>query len=150
MSSEEWRPTHHPDYEVSNLGRIRSFAHKTVRILVWRYDRHGYPRVSFGRQEPNVFIHRLVAAAFIGPCPVGQEVRHKNDVVNDPCSTNLEYGTRHDNIMDSVKRGRWNRPRKLTVQQANIVRLSKARGIDIARQFGVSPQHVCSLRKGRR
>lgn len=50
-------------------------------------------------------IHSMVAEAFIGPCPSGQEVRHKNGKRDDPRASNLEYGTRSDNVRDAIKHG---------------------------------------------
>jgi hypothetical protein len=115
---EEWRPTAHPDYDVSNLGRVRSRAPqggnmihgkpsrpKTPRILKPGIASHGYPTVCFGRGN-TISVHVLVAAAFVGPCPVGCEVRHKDDDRENPKADNLEYGTRRDNVWDMINRGR--------------------------------------------
>lgn len=119
---EEWRPTHHPAYDVSNLGRVRSRAPRggnmrngkpsipeEPRILKPGLASHGYPTVSFGRLKSQL-VHRLVATAFLGPCPAGQECRHKDDDRTNPCADNLEYGTRQDNVDDMMtRRGHWRR-----------------------------------------
>ena len=39
-------------------------------------------------------VHRLVAAAFIGPCPAGKEVHHKNGLKHDNQRSNLELWTK--------------------------------------------------------
>lgn len=112
---EEWR--HVPNtpwfYEVSSLGRVRSVAHTTVakngvsRNLPTRYLKlHKNPRG--GHLDVGVYVrsvHRAVAAAFIGPCPPGMEVRHKDGNVENNCVDNLEYGTRADNMQDRIKHG---------------------------------------------
>lgn len=112
---EQWRKTDHPDYEVSNLGRVRSWAkrhplHKPVtepRLLRPGIASNGYPTVCFGRGDTRS-VHVLVAAAFLGPIPAGQEVRHKDDDRANPRATNLEYGTRQDNVDDMMRRkGHW-------------------------------------------
>jgi len=114
---EEWRPTHHPNYEVSNLGRVRSWAptggdlrttpvrRRTPRVLRPGLTSTGYPSVVLGRRKTHL-VHRLVATAFLGACPEGQEVRHKDDDRTNARADNLEYGTRHDNVQDMMKRGR--------------------------------------------
>jgi hypothetical protein len=102
---EEWRPTHHPDYDVSNLGRVRSRARGGLRILRPGRSSSGYWSVAFGRGKSQS-VHVLVAAAFIGPCPPGQECRHKDDNRANARADNLEYGKRIDNIHDMILRGR--------------------------------------------
>lgn len=52
-------------------------------------------------------VHSLVAAAFIGPCPQGQEVRHKDGTRTNNTADNLEYGTRTDNLRDAIRHGTW-------------------------------------------
>lgn len=120
---EEWRPTHHPDYDVSNLGRVRSWVavggdyrqlalrrrRSTPKLLKPGLMGAGYPTVAFGRGGTQL-VHRLVAAAFLGPCPPGQECRHKDDNRANPRWDNLEYGTRQDNVNDMMRRkGHWTR-----------------------------------------
>lgn len=70
---------------------------------------NGYPTVSLGRGNTRT-VHSLVAAAFLGPCPTGQEIRHRDGNRQNPCSDNLHYGTRTQNIMDAVAAGTWMSP----------------------------------------
>ena len=44
-------------------------------------------------------MHRLVADAFLGPCPIGHEVNHKNLDKADNRTANLEYVTRSENLL---------------------------------------------------
>lgn len=58
-----------------------------------------------GVQHPSK-VHRLVARAFLGPCPPGQEVCHWD---GDPANNridNLRYDTRASNSTDTVRHGR--------------------------------------------
>jgi hypothetical protein len=103
---EEWRATWHAHYDVSNLGRVRSVARGTARILKPGRSSSGYWSVSFGRKAGSQSVHVLVAAAFIGPKPAGCEVRHKDDDRSNACADNLEYGKRIDNVHDMMLRGR--------------------------------------------
>jgi hypothetical protein len=113
---EEWRPI--PDYEdtyeASNLGRVRRTkgrgAHgfyDRVTILKQRVGKQGYYMLSLWRDgKPKTkMVHRLVAAAFLGPRPEGLEIRHLNDNKLDNRLVNLVYGTRSENKLDSVRNG---------------------------------------------
>lgn len=62
----------------------------TVGYLFVALCKNGIPR-------PHS-IHRLVAAAFIGPCPESHEVNHKNYNRLDNNIGNIEYLTKADNV----------------------------------------------------
>jgi len=53
-------------------------------------------------------IHRLVAAAFHGPRPDGQHIRHLDGNHLNNEASNLTYGTPSQNILDQVAHGRHN------------------------------------------
>ena len=79
----------------------------TTRILNGTV-RDGYAAVKL-RLNNSVsrtrLVHRLVAAAFLGPCPDGQEVLHGNGQRLDNRLENLRYGTRQENVMDTIRHG---------------------------------------------
>lgn len=114
---EEWRvlPSN-STYEVSNLGRVRSRDHlvwggirmgfytKSGKVLQPGIASNGYPTVALGRRKTRT-VHSLVAETFIGPCPTGKEVRHRDGVRTNPRLDNLEYGTRFQNIEDAFRHG---------------------------------------------
>lgn len=115
---EEWRPVPgFPNYEVSSEGRVRSldcqvwggpragFYIKSGRILRPGVGSHGYPTIMLGRKGGTRTVHSLVAEAFIGPRPEGQEVRHKDGNRGNPKLENLHYGTRGDNVRDAIAHG---------------------------------------------
>lgn len=118
MPGEEWRPV--PGYEqtylVSSLGRIQSLPRGTTagRIMRQQVGQQGYPMVTLCQDAQVVHrkVHRLVALAFLGPVPDGQEVRHKDGDCGNPQARNLCYGTRADNTLDMVAHGRHNNARK--------------------------------------
>jgi len=92
-------------YEVSDEGRVRSL-HRGIRTLR-PGTANGYPMVilSVNGKRAKRYVHRLVAEAFIGPCPEGQEVRHRNDDRLNPALSNLLYGTSSENNYDAVANG---------------------------------------------
>lgn len=119
-TQEQWKPI--PGYETfysaSSIGRIRrdrggrgtrSIGH----ILKQRADKQtGYLRLHLVTNGIDIVrtVHSLVAAAFLGPCPIGLCVNHKdgNKVNNTP--TNLEYLTLADNNKHAAANGLTYRP----------------------------------------
>ena len=63
----------------------------------------GYFDVRVGGRSLKV--HQLVAAAFLGPCPPGMEVRHANGQKDDNRLENLSYGTHQENMQDAIAAG---------------------------------------------
>jgi hypothetical protein len=117
---EEWRPVVGvAHYEVSSLGVVRSVDRTILcadgrtrsfkgQIIRGTHDRRmGYHRVVlWDRARPIArTVHSLIAEAFIGPCPPGQEVRHKNGDSSDNRAVNLEYGTRSQTLLDASRHG---------------------------------------------
>lgn len=117
MADEVWRAVIGLEgrYEVSDLGRVRSLDREVItshgvtrryrgRPLTPSVGNHGYLVVSVGRRVKRT-VHSLVAEAFIGPRPNGQEVRHKDGNALDCRAANLEYGTSRDNTADAIRHG---------------------------------------------
>ena len=87
-------------YEVSDLGRVKSFWHGKERILKPGKNTCGYLHVSLFKdgkvKQPK--IHRLVAEAFI-PNPDNLEtVNHKDEVKTNNAVSNLEWMSIKDNL----------------------------------------------------
>jgi len=102
---ERWLPV--PGFEVSDLGRIRSFRRGNKPKILRGGRRNGYPTAHFqvDYHQQGFYVHRLVAAAFIGECPEGQEVRHKDGNPANPRLSNLHYGTHAENMQDKLVHG---------------------------------------------
>jgi hypothetical protein len=110
MSAEEWRVVDvAPDYEVSNLGRVRSNrGHHVAEIRRPSVTRSGHLRIQLA--GPNgliqIFVHRLVATAFIGPQPADKPVmRHLDGDPTNNVPANLAWGTFQENERDKVRHG---------------------------------------------
>ena len=118
---ERWLPVvgYKGLYEVSNEGRVRTFhGHSREKGYVMQAALAGggggrseggqYLAVSLhhrnGRQR-CCLIHRLVARAFIGPCPKGHHVDHLNANKTDNRAENLEYVTPKENYARATAAG---------------------------------------------
>lgn len=82
--TEKWIPFRSGEYEVSDLGNFRR-ATPGISTFVGRplqplESATGYLQVALridGRSL-RLYAHRVVAEAFLGPCPVGHVVNHKD------------------------------------------------------------------------
>jgi hypothetical protein len=96
---------HDGRYQVSNLGRVRSFHRgKNIILKPGTMNKFGHCSVSLRRKTRTV--HSLVLEAFIGPPPPNMEVLHINGVGSDNRLENLRYGTRSENNLDMAVHGR--------------------------------------------
>lgn len=100
--AEEWLdiPGYEGRYQVSNTGLVRSRKKGgKFRLLSQQTDRDGYLRIALSRDSVSrgMFVHRLVMLAFVGECPPGYEVNHKDCNRADNHVGNLEYVTHQRN-----------------------------------------------------
>lgn len=121
--NEQWRPVtgYEGHYSVSSHGRVRSETQVIVRgngrpyrragriLRQMTHYKSGHMRVTLRRCgiQETADVHRLVLAAFVGPCPTGMETLHWDDVPSNNHLSNLRYGTRSENKLDLVRNGRW-------------------------------------------
>jgi hypothetical protein len=122
--NEIWKavPGYAGCYEVSDQGRVRSIdrdvtwgggckrsARGRVRKLTpsARGDKAVYLTVTLSKESRIAcrYVHRLVAEAFLGPCPDGQEVCHGPIGTLDNSISNLRYGTHGSNELDKQRDG---------------------------------------------
>jgi hypothetical protein len=105
---EEWRdiPNYEGIYQVSSLGRIKSF-HKKGRIMKQSLvDRYLYVILCKNKTKKNYFSQQLVAMAFLGHTPFGFKivVDHIDDNELNNYHKNLQLLTNRQNIEKGFKR----------------------------------------------
>lgn len=102
----EWRaiPGYEGLYCISEFGDVMSYPkghYKTTRFLRGYTTIQGYRIVGLskkGKRQWNLGVHRLVALAFIGPCPDDKEVNHIDGDPSNNHVSNLEYVTHAENM----------------------------------------------------
>lgn len=171
--TETWKdiPGWEGRYQVSDRGRVRSLPHevncgysgrrrtspgrvlRAYRRVKTRYEVVG---LSSPIKAEARYVHRLVAAAFMGPCPEGYQTRHLNGDASDNRAVNLAYGTAEENQGDRKKHGTYYcgeaiTSAKLTEEQVRYIRSMKRRvpRKDLALEFGVSVGCVKGIWGGR-
>lgn len=155
-------------YMVSDDGRVWS-----ARSGVWmkpHVNWAGYLSVCLKNGKDHVrrvAIHRLVALAFLGepPHPTWQVDHIDNDRANNRVE-NLQWLSPAENVQKSFKQSQrhpkgnsitdrrgFRSPRaKLSRRQAQEIKERLARGEKgraLALEYGVSPQNICNIKKGR-
>jgi hypothetical protein len=120
------------DFEIYSLASERN--------LTPRLNRDGYKEVylkpSKYHKKVMIGIHQIVCLVFYGECPSGMEIRHLDGDKLNNHKDNLKYGTRKENVEDSVKHGsfknRDNR-KKFTDSQVREIRDKLSNGGTIYR-----------------
>lgn len=113
-----WRPVvgFEKFYEVSDDGQVRRIGRaKGTRVgkVLAPTDRGiGYYSVRLSRRDASktVYIHHLVAAAFLGPRPPDHEINHIDYDRKNNAASNLEYVTRSGNTQHAYDNGRTRKP----------------------------------------
>jgi hypothetical protein len=109
-----WIPGLEGRYLVSDRGNVLSLARSRPGLLAGTVKgRPGGAQYRYVRPgERSYRVHRLVMLAFVGPCPEGLEVCHKNGDSLDNRLVNLYYGSRSQNALDMVRHGSHHNARK--------------------------------------
>ena len=136
--NEEWREVsiHKRTILVSSCGRIKSFLARTstYKIMKTHDNGHGYRTISlWTRNKQNtLYVHRLVALAFI-PNPTNERtVNHKDEDKSNNCVWNLEWCSyQYNNTYGTV------RARQMKTFSDN----GFLRGIDVYKKDGTFVKH---------
>ncbi|MDI1263898.1 MAG: NUMOD4 domain-containing protein [bacterium] len=166
---EIWKSVvgHAGEYEVSNLGRVRSLDrewpqvsrsgavythHKRGRVLRPGRATAGHLTVALGRGNSRL-VHHLVLEAFVGPCPAGHECRHLNGQEDCNALSNLKWDTRGNNTRDK----KWHRGcSRYILTPPQIVEIKRAQqrpyvgqGRALAARYGVHESTISCVKLGK-
>ena len=132
-TNEVWLPVQkYPEYEVSNLGRIRKKnkhyypqwpSQPTPEYRYYKCSyRGGYKRLSIYRNKRPIVIAHAVLEAFVGPRPVGMQCDHINRIKDDDRMVNLRWVTCSVN-----QRNRFYSPEEMAKRSQRLSKLMKER-----------------------
>jgi hypothetical protein len=137
---------------------------KTAGCWLWMGPQNGRGYGQWTRRtlsaHPKILVHRLVFESEVGPIPVGMEVCHRCDVRNCVRPEHLFAGTHAENMgqmnragRNPVKAGAAHRNARLTAADVAQIRARLSAGDSgraVARDFGVSFQHVSDIKRGKK
>lgn len=163
---ERWLPVAgFPGYEVSDLGRVRSYLRtgggglrRSAPKLLTPVTERGYKKLELWRDGALVtrrHVHRMVLDAFVGPRKPGFHACHWNGVRDDNRLENLRWGTPKDNAADKERHGRTSRGERHHTSRLTLPEVSQIRAQrgflsirHLAAVFDVSPGCVQSIQQG--
>jgi hypothetical protein len=168
QEQEEWRPiAGFAGYEVSNLGRVRSWHRRGYKRsadsaepphpLTPTWNRKGYGIVQLCADGTKFarYVHRLALDTFRGPKEKGQVCRHLDGNPRNNHLDNLAWGNSHENMADQERHG--TRPKgaqvygsRLSAADVLAIRAlpSEMRSSAIAREYGVDAGTIRRIRRG--
>jgi len=123
-----WVPGHEGQYDVSDLGRVRtyykSFGRKGRKVVYYPVDflwpsvgPQGYYRIGIHvGTSVSVSLHSIIMAAFVGPRPPNTEILHRDGDPSNNELANLRYGTHEENTQDWMRHARDGKPSTKTVE----------------------------------
>lgn len=134
-----------PGYAATCDGHIVSMRRAPPYVVPGSFNAQGYRCVVVGSRSDGSRkkypVHQLVALAFMGARPEGQEVRHLNDIKTDNRVENLAYGTRHENRQDAIRNGRI---KKGTEHHSSVIDVDRVALIQAGRAAGLSAFRIGS------
>jgi hypothetical protein len=162
ITDEEWRPVPNSNdkYQVSNYGRIKSFFNKgKYEQMLKTHELNGFKiaNISINNKKPSIYIHRLVAEAWI-PKPSNDHnyVMHLDGNLSNNHISNLAWMTKEQ--MHAHRRELKKKSTTVKISNSKLnesdVRLLKSmlqRGvshIQIAKMFCISGMQVTRIKRG--
>jgi hypothetical protein len=158
--TEQWRPV--PGLEslfiVSSLGRVarmvghvsaNRYRHVCMPKKLWLFKGHSMGATKKGREGVRVYVHHLVALAFIGPPPdpLKSQINHKDLDRSNNRVENLEWCSQQENMAHWRRMRPGQREAKLRPWKSSVAEWHKIRRLyttgrfsmqDLADKFGLS------------
>lgn len=150
-------------YEVSSLGRVRSvirrgehinrsYGGKEVKPILGS-RRYLVVNLTASGRRSQVFLHKIVAEAFIGSRPDGFVACHCDGDRMNNVPSNLRWDSQKSNIADKFDHGTWQYGEaignsKLTDADVMTIRKSGMRICEVVRMYGISKTNAARVVHG--
>lgn len=145
----------YPNYQVSNMGRVKSLKYDEEKILKSSKNSRGYLQVGLCKEGKIKFfrVHRLVAQAFL-PNPNNlSQVNHRNEDKTDNRVENLEWCNRSYNTNYGTRNERIAKANSIPILQfsksGELVKKWDC-SMDIERELGFYHSNICMCCNGKR
>lgn len=159
MTVEIWKYIPgHPDYEASNLGRVRraTASQRTPAGTIVSQNKQRYWRVGLwdGKKLHTTEVHRLACLAFRGPPPeLDMHATHINGDEDDNRIENIVWKTPKGNAADKVRHGTdpsgIRNPRaKLDWPDVQQIRESESSNRVLAEEYNVAHSTIGRIKTG--
>lgn len=135
-------------YWISNFGKVRN--HKRGIQFGWEHNKFGYRKVRLYKdgKTKDIYLHRLVALAFIDNPSNKPDVNHLD---NDPSNNhvdNLEWCTHSENMQYASKQGRLKGGSKIVLNLLNGIYYDSIK--DAANSINIKPNTLVYKLSGNR
>lgn len=152
----------HVNHPSSVVRRFWQYVHAGSPKECWLWRGSIAKRGGYGQLNDRGKLlksHRLSYELNHGPIPIGSLICHRCN--NPPCCNpgHLYAGTPKQNWDDTIAagtrfvpngaRGERHHDARLDPAKVRFIRSSPAKGVELARQFGVSKSTITAIRKGR-
>lgn len=164
--NDDWRDVvgYEGIYSVNARGEVKRlvsrFGHAAGGLMavgINAKNKYAYVCLCRDGKAKTTRLHKVVAAAFYGPCPNGMQINHKDGRKTNNAANNLEYVTQSENMLHAYRNG-LQKPRlgsdvvfsKLTVSQVEQIMLLEgtATHFEIGKRFGVDRKTISSIYSG--
>lgn len=109
LENEVWKDIidYNGEYQISNLGRIKSFKYNTPKILAPYVNSTGYVMAYLqkGPKRKGFLLHRQIAIHFIPNLENKPCINHRNGIKTDNSLSNLEWCTYSENMKHAFDNG---------------------------------------------
>ena len=142
LKNEKWRDVdgYDGEYQVSDLGRVRSHKSGEWKVLKGGKMKNGYLNVSLWKdgREKRFYVHRLVAQSFIPNCDDSKTIiNHRDECKQNNRVSNIEYCDRqYNNTYNDIHYRRKN-GKLLKVKDLYNPNLSYRQNLELFKENGV-------------
>lgn len=154
--TEEWKDVqgYEGKYQISNSGNLRSVFNGFIRERKNLDNGHGYRYAMLkGKSKPkNMYIHRMVAQAFIPNEFSLPEVNHIDGDKNNNHIDNLEWVTSSENTQHGIREGLIPQPpgrHAMAINKKTGLITTAERVSDLARILSLPRTHISHVLCGK-